>query len=128
MDRFLEKTIFPNFQTDKIINQYRTFSQINTGNLNSYFFGFTLIYSLTKGNAQALYILCEILEKYLDDNVIKEFYGKLFKCKILGKRLVYIYENECAPIHNFIRNSFNNKDFKKCLAGQQFEFSEITFL
>jgi hypothetical protein len=95
MDRFLEKTIFPNFQTDKIINQYRMFSQINTGNLNSYFLGFTLIYSLTKGNAQALYILCEILEKYLDDNIIKEFYGKLFKCKILGKRLVYIYENEC---------------------------------
>jgi hypothetical protein len=95
MDAFIGKTIFNNFQTDKIINQYRMFSQINTGYINAYFFGFILIYSLTQGNVQALYILSEILEKYLDDEVIKEFYGKLFKYKILGKRLVDVYENEC---------------------------------
>jgi hypothetical protein len=95
MDNFIGKTIFNNLHTDKILNQYRMFSQINTGSVNAYFFGFILIYSLTKGNAQALYILCEILEKYLDDEVIKDFYGKLFKYKIVGKRLVDVYENEC---------------------------------
>ena len=95
MDNFIGKTIFNNFQTDKIINQYRMFSQISSGNVNAYFFGFILIYSLTHGNSQALYILSEIQQKYLDDNIIKEFYGRLFKYKIVGHRLYYIYLNEC---------------------------------
>jgi len=29
----------------------------------------------------------------------------------------YIYEAPEAPVHNFIRNSYNNKNFAKCLEG-----------
>jgi hypothetical protein len=82
---------------------FKHFSDINTENINksetfyanAYFFGFIVIYSLSQGNPKAIEVLHKIQQKYLDDNVLKDFYCKLLKYKITGERLSYIYENNC---------------------------------
>jgi hypothetical protein len=35
----------------------------------------------------------------------------------------YVYENSFPPIHNFIRNSFNNMNYKKCYKSCKFIFN-----
>jgi len=86
------------------------------------------------GNAEYMYKVCDLIEnkflEYLElgyghadeqlyspvyfenPEMIDHYYGD-YQQMITNYK--YIYENECAPIHNFARNSFNNKDFKKCL-------------
>jgi hypothetical protein len=86
------------------------------------------------GNAEYMYKVCDLIEnKFLEylglgyghadeqlyspvyfehPELFDHYYGD-YQQMITNYK--YIYENECAPIHNFIRNSFNNKDFKKCL-------------
>jgi hypothetical protein len=88
------------------------------------------------GNAEYMYKVCDLIEdkflEYLDKGyghadeqlyspvyfehpeLFEHYYGD-YKEMITNYK--YIYDNQNAPIHNFIRNSFNNGDYKKCLEG-----------
>jgi hypothetical protein len=97
MDMFIGKEIFKrlsNVNQDNI-NKFQSCYNNTLESTNAYFFGFIIIYSLSEGTPKAIDILNKIQQKYLDDNVLKEFYCKLLKYKITGERLSYIYENNC---------------------------------
>ena len=97
MDIFIGKEIFKRLSNinEENINKFQTCYNNTLDNANAYFFGFIIIYTLSEGTPKAIEILHKIQEKYLDDNVLKEFYCKLLKYKITGQRLSYIYENNC---------------------------------
>jgi len=86
-------------------------------NTNSYFFGFILVYYLTQCESAALSILIQLQDKF-DDIALKEIYGKFILHQVTGKRLAYIYTNECYSDIDTLINSdlslFTDEYFIKC--------------
>jgi hypothetical protein len=86
------------------------------------------------GNEEYMYKVCDLVEnkflEYLDlgyghadeqlfspvyfenPDMFEHYYGDYHQMITNYK---YIYENPEAPVYNFIRNSFHNKNYKKCL-------------
>jgi hypothetical protein len=91
------------------------------------------------GNNEYMYKVCDLIEKkflfYLDQGyghadeqlyspvyfenseLFDHYYGDY---RQMITNYVYIYESPEAPIHNFIKNSFNHKEYKKCYEACKF--------
>ena len=98
MNYYFGNEIFKTFGDDYFFNKYERYEKLfekTTENINTYFSAFILIYGLTQFNYKAINVLSEMQKIYIDDNIMKEFYGKLLENNITGERLLYIYENEC---------------------------------
>ena len=96
------------------------------------------------GNAEYMYKVCDLIEnkflQYLElgyghadeqlyspvyfenPELFEQYYGDYHEMITNYK---YIYDCPEKPIYNFIRNSFNNKDYKKCLEGCKFVLRSI---
>jgi hypothetical protein len=91
------------------------------------------------GNREYMYKVCDLVEnKFLEylhqgyghadeqlfspvyfehPELFEHYYGDYLQMITNYK---YIYEAPEAPVHNFIRNSYNNKNYAKCVEGCQF--------
>jgi len=91
------------------------------------------------GNAEYMYKVCDLIEnkflQYLEmgyghadeqlyspvyfenPDLFDHYYGDYQQ---MITNYTFIYENPNAPIHNFITNSYNNGDFKRCFEGCKF--------
>jgi len=91
------------------------------------------------GNLEYMYKACDLIEnkflEYLDlgyghadeqlyspvyfqnPDIFEHYYGDYSQMITNYK---YVYENSQAPVYNFIRNSFQNKNFRKCLEACNF--------
>lgn len=86
------------------------------------------------GNAEYMYKVCDLIENkfleflgqgyghadeqlyspvYFENPELFEHYYGDYQQMVTNYK--YIYENAYAPVHNFIRNSFNNGNYEKCL-------------
>ena len=96
------------------------------------------------GNAEYMYKVCDLIEnkflQYLElgyghadeqlyspvyfenPELFEQYYGDYHEMITNYK---YIYDCPEKPIYNFIRNSFNNKDYKKCLECCKFVLRSI---
>jgi len=94
------------------------------------------------GNKEYMYKVCDLIEnkflEYLEQgyghadeqlyspvyfenpDLFEHYYGD-YRQMITNYK--YIYENPEAPIHNFIRNSFENKNYVKCYDACKFVFN-----
>lgn len=54
-----------------------------------------LFYALTEGNPGCITALMSVLKLLVDDDEIVQFYNYIYKCKVTGARLWYIYKNVC---------------------------------
>lgn len=86
-------------------------------NTTTHFWGFMLVYYLTQGESAALSILIQLQDKF-DDIALKEIYGKFILHQVTGKRLAYIYTNECYSDIDTLINAelslFTAEYFIKC--------------
>jgi hypothetical protein len=93
------------------------------------------------GNSEYMYKVCDLIEnkflQYLEEgyghadeqlfspvyfenpDLFEHYYGD-YGQMITNYR--YVYSNPCAPIHNFIQNSFNHKNYKKCFEACKYVY------
>ena len=94
------------------------------------------------GNKDYMYKVCDLIEnKFLEylklgyghadeqlyspvyfenPELFEHYYGDYQQ---MITNYTYVYENSCPPIDNFIRNSFNNINYKKCYEACKFVFN-----
>jgi hypothetical protein len=86
------------------------------------------------GNTEYMYKVCDLIENkfleylklgyghadeqlyspvYFENPDLFEHYFGDYRQMVTNYK--YIYENQEAPVYNFITNSFNNKNYEKCL-------------